>query len=80
MTSFTTGVVCPKCGSVDCNFTTEDLGKAIMADVRKHITHCNSCAYTKVAISIGRREIFTETRLSSGETELEYIYLGREKL
>ena len=80
MTSYTTGILCPKCNSDDCNFTTEDLGKAIMADVRKHTTFCNSCAYTKVAISIGRSEIFTETKLpGSDETELEYKYLGREK-
>jgi len=80
MTSHTEGIVCPKCGSVDCNFTTEDLGKAITADVRKRTTYCNLCTYTKVAISIGRSEIFTETKLpGSDETELEYKYLGREK-
>jgi len=80
MTSLTIKIVCPKCDSADCNFTTEDLGNAIVAGIRKHTTFCNTCTYTKVSISIAGSEIFTETRLpGSDETELEYKYLGREK-
>ncbi len=80
MTSYTTKTFCPKCNSADCNLTTEELGKAIVADVRKRTTFCNSCAYTKVSISIAGSEIFIEERLpGSDETELSYIHLGREK-
>ncbi len=80
MTSYTTRISCPKCNSDDCNLTTEDLGKAIVADIRKRTIFCNRCTYTKVSISIAGKEIFTEERLSgSDETELTYTYLGREK-
>ncbi len=80
MASYTTRIFCPKCDSEDCNLTTEELGKAIVADVRKRTTFCNTCTYTKVSISIAGSEIFTEERLpGSDETELTYIYLGREK-
>ncbi len=80
MTSYTTTIPCPKCGSGDCNLTTEDLGKAIVADVRKRTTYCNACTYNKVSIIIAGSEIFIEERLpGSDETELTYTYLGREK-
>jgi len=80
VTSHTTKVFCPKCTSADCNLTIEELGKAIIADVRKRTIYCNTCTYSKASIIIANSEVFTETRLpGSDETELEYKYLGREK-
>ncbi len=79
MTSYTTKEFCPKCTSADCNLTIEELGKAIVADVKKRTTYCNTCTYNKVSIIIANKEIFTEERLpGSDETELTYTYLGRE--
>ena len=80
MTSHTMKIRCPKCDSGDCNLTTEDLGKAIVVDIRRRITFCNTCTYHQVSLTIGGKEIFTETKLpGSDETELVYAYLGREK-
>jgi len=73
-------VQCPKCGSGDCNSTREFLGKAITTDIGIRTVFCNACTYRKVSVIIGVREIFTETRLpGSDETELDYMYLGKEK-
>lgn len=80
MTSHTTRITCPKCGSDDCNYTTEPLGEAIVARIGKRTTFCNKCTYTQVSITIANSEIFRETReAGSEETELEYMYLGRER-
>ncbi len=80
MTSYTSKTFCPKCNSADCNLTTEELGKVIVADVRKRTIYCNTCTYNKVSIIIAGSEIFIEERLpGSDETELTYVYLGREK-
>lgn len=78
--SYTTRVRCPKCKSDDCNYTTETVGKAIVADIRTFTTYCNTCTYSKVVVSIGMTEVFTETQEpGSDETELEYKYLGKER-
>jgi len=76
----TTRTICPKCQSDDCNYTTEELGQAIVARVYKRTTFCNKCTYTKVSISIASHEVFRETKDPEfgGDTELEYMYLGRE--
>lgn len=74
MTSHTTKIDCPKCGSDDCNLTTESLGEAIVAGIGKRTTFCNKCTYTKVVIFIGGGEVFTEEKLpGSDETEHEYM-------
>lgn len=73
-------VRCPKCGSDDCNYTTEDLGKAIRARIGRVTTFCNKCTYTKVVITISGKEIFTETKMpDSDDTELVYMFLGKER-
>ncbi len=80
MVSQTSRTTCPKCGSDDCNLTVEELGVLIVASIRRRITFCNRCAYTKVALVVHTGEICVETRLPGEEdTELEYRYLGREK-
>ncbi len=80
MPSYTTKTFCPKCNSADCNLTMEELGKAIVADVRKRAIFCNACTYSRVSIIIVNSEVFSEERLpGSDETELEYKYLGQEK-
>jgi len=69
---------CQKCGSYDCSFNVESLGKAIRARIVKTITFCNTCTYTKAVITIADKEIFTETKLpDSDETELECKFLAR---
>lgn len=69
--------MCPKCGSDDCNLTTEQLGKLIVADVRKRTVYCNKCTYTKVSLIVHVSEICVESKEPGYEdTDLEYKYLG----
>ncbi len=80
MVSYTTKVVCPKCNSEDCNLTMEELGNLIVALIRIRVVHCNSCGYSKVSLIVINGVICTETRLPGEEdTEIEYMYLGRER-
>ncbi len=81
MTSHTSKTACPKCNSADCNFTTVSLGEAIVARINKHTIHCNACGYTQVAVGIGSKQVFRETRNPEfpDETELEYMMHGRER-
>lgn len=78
--TYTTRMTCPRCGSVDCNHTTEDLGKMIVADVRTSTVYCNACTYSKVALIVNNREVVTETRVPEyDDTEIEYKFLGQER-
>lgn len=80
MTSHTTKIECPKCRSEDCNFTAEELGKAIKASMRTATVRCNKCTYTKVSVLISGHELFTEEQiLGNEETILSYMFLGQEK-
>ena len=80
MVSHTMTTDCPKCGSGNCNLTTEELGSLIVASIRRRVIHCNSCGYSKVSLIVLTSEVCTETRLPGEEdTDLEYKYLGRER-
>lgn len=78
--SRTIKVECPKCKSDDCNATYEELGELIRLSIAKATVFCNHCTYTKVGLLVNRKELVVETQeAGSDDTEIDYIYLGRER-
>ncbi len=78
--SVTLKTKCPHCGSDDCNETLDYLGELIKIRLAKRIIFCNHCTYTKVTVTIGTKEVFTETQLpGTDETEAVYAFHGSQR-
>ncbi len=77
--SYTTKIECPKCKSGDCNLTRKSMDDLIRVSTATLTTYCNKCTYSRVSLLVNNKVLVTETaEPGSDDTEMEYMYLGKD--